>query len=246
MARLPKLPVLLLAGALVLISCPLGLAAPDADKIRQLIEASEIVPTDYREHINIVTNQESVLISVYKDPEAQPNDCKIDAILMAKKVMEAAPATRTVSVFFYDLGSDDKLLQVDVPTSAVASFASGQLTKAGVLRAARLAVKQSNTLATSYGGKSYKDIIARLGVIEGPAQHQRALSLVRIDDLTARGLDTRDLKKQYLHIEDLARRGDHQVMRSQLKVLTATLDRFDEVDRDAKLDSLSGSASAAQ
>lgn len=217
-------------------------ASGQEQKIRQLIESSEIVPLDYRKHVNIVAKDDKVLISVFKDPNAQEKDCKIDAILMSEKVSAAVPAIRLVSVYFYNLGADDRLWQVDVPTSAVAAFAQGALDKAGILRAVKLSFKQANPLANSYAGQSYKEIVRHLGVFEGPLQDQRAQALVRIDELTAQGKDVVDLKRNYLHIEDLTRRGDQNAVKSELKQLTLTLSQLAGADRDAKLNSLSVSA----
>lgn len=244
MPKILKSPLILLINAIAFGCMAQNCLAADEDRIRQLIQSSEIVPLDYRQQINIVANNDTVLISVYKDPDAQANDCKIDAILMSEKVLEAVPGMRKVSVFFYDLAADDKLWQVDVPTASVAAFAHGALSKSGILKAAHLSTKQSNTLANSYSGQTYKEILQRLGVIDGPSQHQRAVTLVRIDDLGAHGKDITDLKRKYLHIEDLARRGDVIVLHKELKELTGTLDQLDSGDnREAKLDSISSVSS---
>jgi hypothetical protein len=194
------------------------------EKIRELIQSSEIVPIDYRQHISISEKDARVLISVYKAPDAQQSDCRIDAILMAEKVSEAAPGTAMVEVFFYDLAAQDKVWEVDVPTASVSAYAQGKLSKSEILHAAKLTSKPANSLASSYSGQSYRQIIQKLGVLEGPAQDLRALALVRIDDLASQGKDTGELKSKYLHIEDLMRRGDLITMRHELKQLTDALE----------------------
>lgn len=215
-------------------------AASEA-KIRQLIESSEIVPIDYRQHVNIAEHGDKVLISVYKAPGSEQADCKIDAILMAEKVMEAAPDTRTVEVFFYDLAQQDKVWAVEVPTAAVVAYAAGQMDKLQIISAAHLTTKPVNSLANSYAGQSYKQIVEKLGVLQGPAQDQRALALVRIDELAGRGKETTEYRKQYLHIEDLTRRGDLIKMRHELNTLATALEKelgIDEKAREAKLQSM--------
>ncbi len=245
MPSLRYVQIIIMSALLIVNTLPCS-ASGQEQKIRQLIESSEIVPMDYRKHVNIVAHDDTVLISVFRDPDAQENDCKIDAILMSEKVTTAVPSVRSVSVFFYSLGSDDRLWQVDVPTSSVAAFAQGSLDKSGILRAVKLSFKQANTLANSYAGQSYKEIVQHLGVFEGPLQDQRAQALVRIDELAARGKDTVDLKRNYLHVEDLTRRGDRNAAKTELKKLTFTLSQLADDDRDAKLNSLSASAGGSQ
>lgn len=230
--------------------------ADNEQHIRQLIQASDIVPLDYRQHINIVQKGSRVLISVFKAPDAQPTDCKIDAILMAKRVLDASPRTTLVEVYFYDLSAQDKVLQVDVPTAAVIDYAVGKMSKLDILHAAKLTTKPANSLASSYGGQSYKEIIQKLGVLEGPAQDLRASVLVRIDELTSRGIDTSNLKRQYLHIEDLTRRGQLIAMRHELKslqddirMLSSSLNEVsmsDSNSRSYKLQSMSPNGVSAQ
>jgi hypothetical protein len=210
-------------------------------KIRELIQSSEIVPIDYRQHVNIAERTDRVMISVYKAPDAEQADCKIDAILMAEKVLEAAPETKTVEVFFYDLAQQDKVWAVEVPTAAVIAYAAGNLDKLQIISAAHLTSKPVNTLASSYAGQSYKQIVEKLGVLAGPAQDQRALALVRIDELAGKGKETGEFRKQYLHIEDLTRRGDLMKMRHELSTLASALEKelgIDEKSRDAKLQSM--------
>jgi hypothetical protein len=209
-------------------------------KIRELIQSSEIVPIDYRQHVSIAEHADRVLVSVYKAPDAEQADAKIDAILMAEKVLEAAPETKTVEVFFYDLAQQDKVWAVEVPTASVVAYAAGQLDKLQIISAAHLSSKPVNSLANSYAGQSYKQIVEKLGVLEGPAQQQRALALVRIDELAGQGKETTEFRKQYLHIEDLTRRGDLIKMRHELAALDSLLDKElgRGVDRDAKLQSM--------
>jgi hypothetical protein len=219
-------------------------------RMKSLIESSDIVPKDYRQQLSIKyrPEQSAVLISVYKAPDAHQTDCKIDAVLLTQKVMQAAPHIKTVVVYFYDLAQQDKIWDVAVPTAAVDGYARGRLSKLDILKAVKLTVTPANTLAASYTGMTYDQIIRKLGVIEGPAQDKRALSLLRIDDLEARGKDTSDLKKKYLHIEDLTRRGDFFTMRQELQQLDAVLAQYRAQvdtngnqatdDREARLNSL--------
>lgn len=199
--------------------------AVDDSKIRSLILGADVIPPSYREHINISRSGDMVLISVHRDPDAQPNDCRIDAIIMAEKVIEAGSPPKTVRVAFYDLSDNDKYWQVDVPTSAVASFANGTIGKEAVLGATSLSVNKTNQLAKSYAHLSYQDIIKELGVIAGSARDERALALVRLNTLQKNGGDTADLKRQFIHIEDLARRGDESALRAALTKLRSGLDK---------------------
>src|SRR5262245_711132 len=91
----------LIVATMLAAHLPVAANAP-ADKLRRLIETSKILPRDYLEHVNISIGDAVVSLSLYRDPQAERDDCKIDAILLTRKVIDADPAVRKVSVAFYD------------------------------------------------------------------------------------------------------------------------------------------------
>ena len=224
--------------ALTIISLPSRVSA-DIATIRHSIESSDILPKDYREHINIVESRNTVSLSVYRDPDAKPNDCRIDAILLTHKILTSGSAPKQVRVVFYDLLEADKYWQVDVNPASVWAYARGAIGKNEVIRSARLSIHQANTLAKTYARVPYKQIIDGLGVVDGPLQDQRAVALIRIDNLQGKGQDVTDLRRQYLHLEDLVRRGEQEPLKQSLADLSGSIDKIATASvRESMLDAL--------
>jgi hypothetical protein len=198
--------------------------AADSERIKAIIQSADIVPPDYRRHINIKTSNQEAAISVYRDPDAQPYDCKVDAILMADKVAEAEPAIRKVTVAFFDLADPDKYWRVGVPTSTVISYAHGQIDKDALIKATSLDICQMNPLGKIYGNKSYGEIVRELGLVPGPLKQARAVALVRIDQLEQSGHYVGELRRRFLHMEDLVRRGENEALKRELSTISRILD----------------------
>ena len=231
-----------LAAFIALVSAPS--AGADIATIRHTIETSDILPKDYREHINVIESKSMVALSVYRDPDAKPNDCRIDAILLAHKILNSGSSPREVRVVFYDLLEEDKYWQVDVNAAAVRAYASGRITKSDIIKSARLSIHQANTLAKTYARIPYKQIIDGLGVIDGPLQEQRAVALIRIDNLQGKGQDVTELRRQYLHLEDLVRRGEQLPLKQGLADLSGSIDKIATASlRESMLDALGSSRS---
>jgi hypothetical protein len=218
----------MLAGVsmLVLLNVQAGAvcAAPDISKIKQAILSSRVIPPDYRQHVNINVSPGEVAIGVYRNPDAEPFDCKIDAILMAAKVLEAEPDVRSVGVAFYDISDPDRYWYVVVPSQAVSQYAAGKSTQDEVVHACELTIKRTNPLAKTYAGMSYQQIIRELPVVSGPLKKERAIALVRLNAVREAGTGDEEERREFLHIEDLARRGDAGATSKALEHLSQQLD----------------------
>lgn len=77
-------------------------------------------------------------ISTYRNVKANPNDMKIEAILLAKTVLDAAPETARVITYFWGEGTDNKHNKVTITAGDVKAFASGQTSKEDLLKSIAL------------------------------------------------------------------------------------------------------------
>jgi hypothetical protein len=128
----PKISKLSLALTFALLS---GCLAPsfaaitltDAD-ITAALEKAKIFDTSIR--INARINSDEVLVSTYKNPKAADQDCKIDAVLVAKTIMDLAPGeVPRVTVYFYNASTLSSYKEVSVTAGDVKAFGSGSLSK---------------------------------------------------------------------------------------------------------------------
>jgi hypothetical protein len=61
------------------------------------------------------------------------------------------------------------------------------------------------------------------GIVKGPLRNRRTYALVRISSLEEKGLYADDLRREFLHVEDSARRGDQVQTQRSLDKLSALI-----------------------
>lgn len=102
--------------------------AASGGEIVTAIEKSKILSQGTR--VSAAVNGADVFISTYKNAKANDNDCKIEAVLMAKTAMDLAPDQfGRVNVYFYSAFNLNKRKIVSVTAGDVKAFGSGQLSK---------------------------------------------------------------------------------------------------------------------
>jgi hypothetical protein len=225
-----------------LVLCPPGQGATlTALKAREIVQQADVLPSDYRQQVNATVSEDSVAVSVFRNPFAQTVDCKIDAVLLAKKLWDRDRTLKSVHVLFYELAPADTYWDVQVSSAVLIGFANGKISQDELLNKVELTVREHAPLKTDFGKLSYKNIIETLGIVKGPKELERANLLVRIDILQVQGENISELRKSYMHAEDLARRGMEKEMVAYLKDLGSAVDQQAKkikVDPSEKLDTV--------
>src|SRR5579884_2290256 len=92
--------ILLALAASMFLPCA---SANDKEMISRMyaaVRSSNFLLRDYREQANIAVRNGAVTISMYRDPESDQTDCKIDAILLARELADIDSSLRRVDVAF--------------------------------------------------------------------------------------------------------------------------------------------------
>ena len=219
-------------------------------RVVQLVQDSSVLPRDCRRQVHAVVDGTLITISVFRSPFAQKDDCKIDAVLLTKELADKDSTIKHVRVLFYEFSNSNSYYETSVSVPDLQLFASGEIGKTELLEKVPLISRNDNKLMTTYGKLSYKNIIESLGIVPGPAADERASLLVRIDIMHLRGEDVSDLKKEFLHAEDLARRKSEKELLAHLSQMAAQIKKrvpargYDS--EGGKLDSLRSSATRAK
>lgn len=125
---------------------PLGsqvLAAPTANDITSAIDKAKILSSNTR--VAAAVNGAEVYISTYRNAKANDNDCKIEAVLIAKTVMDLSPADITrVTVYFYNALRRSSRKVVSVSAGDVKAFGAGQLSQEQLLTSISLKDEEVN------------------------------------------------------------------------------------------------------
>ncbi len=224
------------AVALAIVAAAVGngsWAAITPEKIRSLIEDAKLLQPEYK--ISAAVNGEEALISTYSSTRSRrvDDDCKIDAILMAKTLMEADPEdVKRVRVRFYDPLDTKKYRQVMIREGDIKAFGSRQMDRKDLLASIDMSAGSDETpqrpsekgIEPGILEEARKTIKRRIVKLEGCRVGVGPfwMELARIED-EVRNLNGIDDTKESAKKKELATRVDQDVER-----LLKSLDRQEE------------------
>jgi len=137
-AKAPAIAVSLLATISLLQlgnAYPAG-AAVDTAAITTALEDGNVFASGIR--VSVRLNGDEATISTYRSSQANDDDCRIEAVLAAKTVIDLAPDDiYRVVVYFYEPNLSS-YKQVQITRGDVKSFASGETSKEELLKSLRI------------------------------------------------------------------------------------------------------------
>lgn len=239
---------LFLSTALNLMVMLGGLCAPGSSTVSEesLIKAVQNcpnLPAEYRQQVYADYAGENVAISLFRPEEASPEDCKIDAILLSRRLMTCFPGKlKTIRVAFYDQDRHNEFWDVQVRSSLITAYASGHLSQNELLNSVSFKEdSQKNPLSSKYASMAYKSIIEDTEVTTGIFQERRLALALRLRTLTRQGVNTGTFQEEFLKIEDAARRGKATNLSTQIDKLNEILNRESKASKPSGKLSLSES-----
>lgn len=148
-----KVRILTVTGLLALSfsSLPAFAAISDSEAV-DLLEKAKILAPSIR--INARISGSEAEIATYQNPKANLNDCKIEAVLITKTLIDASPDQITrVTVYFYNTSSLSSFKAVTVTAGDIKAFGAGAFSKDELLKS--LVVKEDSILDPSKRVSSY-------------------------------------------------------------------------------------------
>ncbi|PWU01347.1 MAG: hypothetical protein C5B53_02980 [Candidatus Melainabacteria bacterium] len=176
------------------------------------------------------TGKEEATVVIQRDPKASDEDCKIDAVLVARTLMDKYPnqLMRVKSVFTKSPGECG---QATVTAGDIRSFRNGQLDKRSLLDSIELVhlgpLEAMKAVSSADPG-------ATAGVVPGPLQPWRLLTLEHINKLAALGVNVRTCLDEFNQIEGLVPTSQQKELRRRLVRLNGQLREQDEMTVEAK------------
>lgn len=154
-----------------------------------------------------VRNEEVV---VYKFPPMQSNalekDCKIDAILISKTVLDADPSAKRVKVRFIERADHSKFSEVLVGIAAIKGFATGTTTQDELLGSLVLTPGSDPNPPAPFASGTGE--VVNANVVDGPYKAERADLFNQIHELENQNVNTTVYKNEFARLEELAKKGD--------------------------------------
>ncbi len=107
----------------LLLNCAWAISTPDIIKV---IQNSHVIPAN--QQVQAVLRNKEVILSMYYSPKASDKDCKIDAVLLGRAIMNRYPKDISlVRVYFYDTVKNNEYRMVVVRSGDIKSFGGGNL-----------------------------------------------------------------------------------------------------------------------
>ena len=115
--------------AIISMSCSMSFAASlSVDSVVDAINNQKILAAGSRMSVQI--DNEHVTVSTYRQTKETDKTNKIQAIFIAKAIMDLAPSVTRVSVYFFDSGSSlSKYKQINVTSGDIKAYEGDQLTQ---------------------------------------------------------------------------------------------------------------------
>ena len=112
-------------AACPLVSSPAFAMASESDVMHAIEKAKILAPTIT---FNARVSKDEVEVATYKNPKAVDKDCKIEAVLIAKAVMDLSPGeVSRVTVYFYSSTALSRYKSLTVTAGDVKAFAAGAI-----------------------------------------------------------------------------------------------------------------------
>ncbi|GEM_PF-2251535 len=190
-----------------------------SEQIKKIVQDSKVLGSDAS--VSASSSGKEAVISTYRNPRATDKDCKIDAVLIAKKLMDADPqGTALVKVLFYDPSNAGNCRQVTVREGDVKAFAARAIDQDTLLAEIELTRGPANPL-TRQRGRSYSD--GSPEVLPGIYRGERVQLLGEIQTLQEHGVSVTPFLADFFQIEDRVRQNDEAGVIHGLQTLSVAV-----------------------
>jgi hypothetical protein len=173
------------------------------------------------------TGKAEVMVVTARNPKAIDDDCKIDAVMITKTLMDAYPNQFVRVKVIFSKGDGD-CSAATVTAGDIKSFKVRALDKKSLLDSIELVKVSSLDVVDSSSAVNPTTVIA------GPFQPWRLTTLEHITGLSREGVNVKVFMDDFNAIETMVRTSPPREVRNALAILTAHLNDQDELTREAK------------
>ena len=176
------------------------LAAVSASDLVNAVEKAKVLATGTR--VAAAVNGSEAYISTYKNVRATDNDCKIEAVLIAKTLMDLAPTDITrATIYFYSTANINKRKFVSVTAGDVKAFGSGQLGQEQLLSSLTVKDEEVNDPASRLSSYlQQRETLRNKRSFDTHLNGQTMVVIAQVDP----GMNERDMKYEAFKIAEQA------------------------------------------
>lgn len=178
--------------------------------------------------------EHEAVITTQRNPKATDKDCKIDAVMIAKTLMDAfSGEVLRVKVLFSDYDKQS-CSAVNVSKGDVSSYGNGIIKEDEFLDSLEIQTfKENDNPFANEAGQS-----VAVGVAPGFMQEKRLVLLSRIEGLRQKGTNTKAFMECFQQIEDQIKSGDEKQAAILINSLSRNLDEQEKARQQANVTAL--------
>ena len=198
------------------------------------IGAAKILPT--KDKFVLTSQGDEAIISKFKIERSKnpDRDSKIEAVLLAKTIMDSDPSIKKVRTRFFDKNNTSAFNSVTVRIGDIKSFAAGSISQDDLLgsldqvpgtdtSAGMTSLLPSATLPTESSKPSEPETNLP-AVAEGPLADQRKALRNRINQLQKGGVNTSAYESYFASIEEAAKKNDSRSTGDMIEKISQNLE----------------------
>lgn len=174
------------------------------------------------------------IVTTQRSKAAADDDCKIDAILMARSLFQSFPDAGILHVkVLFSNYEEHKYMEVSVSKSDVEAFASGKLSRAELLGTITAATYDEDVDPFAPASKQ-DESVAAASVVPGALVDKRLILLGRIDSLKKHGTNPEMFLDSFQNIEDMVKaQKDPSIIEAAVSKLNGDIDDQEKRREDA-------------
>jgi hypothetical protein len=190
-------------------------------ELQEILRTAKIV--DANAPLRIFLREQEVFISTQRNPKASDDDCKIDAVLMAKTIMDACPTQILRVKVLFNNYHDNKASRVVITKGEIKSFGAREIDQKTLLNSLDYSTITAQSEWLDAGAASY-------AVSPGVFPERRRLLLGHIKILEKRGTNIKSFQTLFNQIEDSVRKKeDRQAIQKMIIDLASKLKEEDKL-----------------
>jgi hypothetical protein len=196
--------------------------------IKEAVIKSDVLDREYRQQVYTSYENGVASVSLIRHPEASRADCKIDTVLLARRIIALAPRDiKLVRCVFYDFEQQNQYWEVEVRAQLVQAFAQGKIGEHELIDSVLLSEdRQKNPLGAKFAALSYSGILNESSVCKGACEDRRLAISLRLKEIEKQGVELGHFRDDFLRLEDAARRGKAAELIEQISTLNKSLDDY--------------------
>jgi hypothetical protein len=194
-----------------------------------ILRNAKVVNPQYPLRANL--NEHEAVVTTQRNPKATDKDCKIDAVIMAKTLVDTFPGEiLRVKVLFSDYDKQT-CSEIKISKGDVESYGSGTIKQDEFLDSLEVQTfKENDSPFDVNAGKSLS-----VGAAPGFLQDKRLVLFSRIEALEQKGTNVKAFREYFQQIEDLVKKGDETQAATMIDSLSSSLDDQEKARQQANV-----------